>query len=447
MSALPVGSVRARDVVSLAWPVLVSMVSMTLMNLADTVFAGWMGTSELAAVGLASTLGFFLLTPARGLLRGVKILTSHAAGARDTQRVGGLLVQGAWLAAACGAALLLGAPFAGAAVTTLGASPEVGSLAADYVQIMLATGPLYAMVWIVEGWFQGRGDTRTPMRAALVGNFTNVLLDPWFMFGGFGVPALGVGGAALATSAAVAVQLAVLLVQLVGAPVAAARPDGGTMRDIARFGAPLAVQWTLDSAGFMVLIGLLARAGDAELAAHVLVFRLVMMSILPGFAVADAGGVLVGQALGAGRPDAAAQAWSLAIRMAAGLMGVFGILFLLFPAVFLAPFQPDPEVAAVAVGLLGLAALWQLADGVLMCNLQALMAAGDTRFTLFATVGASWLIQVPISSVLVIGLGWGAFGGWVGITAELIALAAVSLWRVRAMAGFTAAPVALAAAR
>ncbi len=431
MSALPRGHVRGRHVLSLAWPVLVSMLSMTVMNLADAVFAGWAGTAELAAVGLSSTVGFFLLTPVRGLIRGIKILTSHAAGADDRSRVLAWFAQGVWMSLGLGI-VLSSLAFSGPWLfPALGTSEIVGRHASDYLWVMMLTAPVYFLVWTLEGWFQGQGDTRTPMRATLVANGLNIALDPWFIFGGFGLPALGVTGAALATSVATVVQLALLVVQI-REPFhrLAAPPRRELLGEVLRFGGPLSVQWTLDFGGFMVLIALLARSGDAELAAHVLVFRLVMMSMLPGFSVADAAGVLVGQAIGARRPEAASQAWRVSVGMAAALMGAFGVAFLVMPGVFVWPFQPTPEVSAVAVPLLGLAALWQLADGVLMCNLQSLMAAGHTRFTMFLTVGGSWTIQVPITTLLVVHLGWGAYGGWVGITAEVLTITVISTWRV-----------------
>lgn len=430
MSALPRGEVRASHVARLAWPVLISMISMAMMNLADTLFAGWLGTSELAAVGLASTVGFFLITPARGLIRGVKILTSHAAGARDLARLDVLLVQGVWLALGLG---LLLAPLGATGpwlFHALGASDEVVGFASSYLLLFVGAAPVLCMVGALEGWLQGQGDTTTPMRATLAANLANLALNPLLMFGGLGVPALGVTGAALATVAATCVQLLMLVNSVRGRRPSSIAPDAEVLRASARFGAPLAIQWTVDFGGFVVLLSLLARSGDAELAAHVLVFRLAMFSILPGFAIADAAGVLVGQAIGANRPHAAREAWSVSVRLAVSLMGAFGALFWFAPALCIAPFQPSAEVAEIATALLALAALWQIADAVLMVNVQSLMAAGDTGFTMRLLIGGSWLVQVPLSLWLVAALGRGAIGGWTAITAEILVITAVSTARV-----------------
>lgn len=430
MSALPSGEVRARHVIQIAWPVLVSMLSMATMNLADTLFAGWLGTVELAAVGLATTLGYFVVTPARGLLRGVKILTSHAAGAQDEPRERALLVQGAWLAVGLGLLLVPLAPVGWLLFALLGASEAVNAHASIYFAVFIASSPVMCGVWSIEGWFQGRGDTATPMRATVTGNLVNLGLNPVLMFGGFGVPGLGVAGAALATALASCVQLALLVAQVPSVRRAFARPDRALIGAAVRFGVPLAIQWTLDFGGFIVLLSLLARSGDTELAAHVLVFRVSMFSILPGFAIADAAGVLVGQAVGAGRPAAARQAWWVAMRLASALMGGFGLVFWFAPGLCLLPFSPAPEVAQIASTLLMIAALWQLVDAVLLVNIQTLMAAGDTGYTMRLLIGGSWLVQVPISLVLVGALDGGAVGGWTAITVEICVITALSTARV-----------------
>jgi len=208
-------------------------------------------------------------------------------------------------------------------------------------------------------------------------------------------------------------------------------PDGRLLRRTFVLGVPLAVQWTLDFGGFLVFLSLLAQSGDAELAAHVLVFRIVMISILPGFSLADATGVLVGQAVGARRGEAVRQAWWAGTWQAVLLMGALGVLFWIVPSWLLWPFSPDAEVAKIAMVLLGIGALWQLTDAVAMVNITSLTSAGDTRFTLVMSVGASWFVQVPLSLALVWGLEMGAIGAWVALTVEITVIAVVSLLRVR----------------
>jgi multidrug resistance protein, MATE family len=430
-TALPRGPVRDAHVRRLAWPVLVSMLSMSAMNVADTLFTGWLGTVELAAVGLSTTLSFFVLTFGRGLLRGAKILTSQRTGAEDHQAATALAAQAGWLGLGFGVAAIP-LVFAGPTLFAfLGASEAVAPHAEAYFAVRVIFAPVALVAWGLEGWFQGRGDTRTPMVANLVANGLNIALDPLLIFGLGPVPALGVAGAAWATVVAQGALLAILLFRAWRALVAHPRWNPALVLDSLRLGLPVAVQWTLDFSGFLVFLGLLARAGDAHLAAHVLVFRIVMVSILPGFAIGDAAGVLVGQAVGARRPAAARQAWWSGLRQAVVFMGVLGVGFLVLPDLVLWPFAPEPEVAALSRTLLALAALWQVFDALVIVNYNALAGAGDTRFTLVLFVGGSWLVQVPTTLVLVLLLEQGAVGAWWALTLEMAVVSLSSLARVR----------------
>jgi MATE family multidrug resistance protein len=313
----------------------------------------------------------------------------------------------------------------------LGASAEVRPHAVEYFTIRVAWAPVACLLWTTEGWFHGRGDTRTPMVASLLGNGVNLVLDPLLIFGWGPFPALGVEGAAWATVIAMGSGVLVLAWGARSAlPWARWGLDLGLVRKVFNLGLPLAAQWTLDFGGFLVFLGLLARAGDAHLAAHFLVFRIVQVSMLPGFALGDAAGVLVGQAVGARRPSAAREAWWAGTTLAIGTMAGFGVVFLAVPGWLLFPFGAEPEVVALALPLLALAAAWQVFDAVVMVNFNTLTAAGDTRFTLVLFVGGSWLVQVPLALWMVGVLEWGAIGAWLGLTSEIVLVSLISLARV-----------------
>lgn len=433
--ALPTGRVGLVDVLRLAWPVLVSMLSFTAMELADTLFTGWLGTAELAAVGLSTTLTFFVLTPGRGLLRGVKIITAQRTGAEDDDAARRLLAQAVWMGLALGVLGMLLTPFGGTVFWLFGASPEVASFATVYFVVRVAFAPVSCLVWALEGWFQGRGDTRTPMVATVLGNVLNVVLDPILIFGWGPMPELGIAGAAWATVVAHGAALAVLAWSARGVlPWRSFGLRWDLLRKVVHVGLPLSVQWTLDFGGFLVLLTLLARSGDVDLAAHVLVFRIVHVSVLPGYAIADAAGVLVGQAVGARRPAAAREAWWAGTRLASMLMVGFGVLFLLVPRWLVLPFDPAPEVMELAVVLLALGAAWQLFDALVLVGFTTLTSAGDTRFTLALFVGGSWLVNVPLSIWTVGVLEWGAVGAWIALTCEIAVVGLICLARVRSRA-------------
>lgn len=183
-----------------------------------------------------------------------------------------------------------------------------------------------------------------------------------------------------------------------------------------------------------MFVALLARAGDAHLGAHVVVMRIVSVSFLPGHAIGEASGVLVGQALGAGQPALARQAFWAGTRLASLVMGGMALVFVALPRPLVEVFHPSHEVADIAVRLMFIGAAFQVFDAVAMVAQGVLNGAGDTRFTLLVGVGSMWLVNLPLGWLLGLHLGLGATGAWLALTGEIIAFAAVTLWRIRGAA-------------
>lgn len=419
-----------KAVISLAWPVVVSMLSYTAMGLVDTLFVGRLGTAPLAAVGLAAVAVHLLQAFPLGLMAGARVVVSqrHGAGDGDGARRGarlaiqvGLLLGG--LVAALGS---LGTPL----LSAMGADGAVMHHAEGYLTMRMLGVPGLMLTWGVGAWYQGRGDTRTPMRATLVANALNVLLDPVFIFGLGPVPAMGVEGAALTTSLAFTLNGLMLATAAVRS-LRGERPDRSDLATLWRLGSPIGTRYLLDVASFVLFAAVLARVGEAALAAHVVVIRVVSVSFLPGHAIGEAAGVLVGQAVGAGRPALARQAWRSAVTLALGVMGACSLVFLAVPELLLRPFGASAEVLLTGVALMRVAAAFQLGDAVAMVGLGVLNGAGDTRFTMRSSVACAWLVKLPVGVGLALGLGWGATGAWLGLTVEIMAVALLCAHRIR----------------
>ncbi len=421
-----------RDVYKLAWPIAVAMLSYTAMGVVDTLFVGRLGTGPLAAVGLAAVASNFALSFPSGLMRGVKVCTAQRSGSGDRDAALCIGWQAVYVAAILGLAVAALASMGPEVFQQLGTSRHVGELASSYFGVRVLGAPMVLGMSALTAWFQGRGDTRTPMVANLLANGLNIALDPLLIFGAGPVPAMGLPGAAAATVLSFGLGLA----WLVGCflPIAAGvprRPRRELLAGIWRIGAPVGVQWQLEVGAWMLFSSLLARAGELELAAHVMVIRIIGVSFLPGHAIAEAAGVLVGHAVGARRPGAAREALRAALKLSVGLMAAMGLVFLLAPGVLIAPFGAEAELAAVARRLLVVAASFQVLDAVCMATFGALSGAGDTRFVMVVSIATGWLIELPAGWVLALPLGLGAVGAWLGLTLEIVVLAGLGLWRVR----------------
>jgi MATE family multidrug resistance protein len=383
-------------------------------------------------VGLAVTFGFLVRAFGLGLLSGVRIATAQATGAGRDARVARLGWQALWLAGGLGLAALPFAALAPAVLARVGSSAEVVGLASSYLRVTLGGAALTFALYGLSAWFQGRGDTRTPMFANVASNTVNLALTPALAYGWLGLPALGIAGAALATVLGTAVGVGILLVPLWRSSGPGRRGlDRDALGAIWALGWPLGLAFVLDVGAYAVFAAVLGAVGDAHLAAHVVVVRVLSVSFLPGHAIAEATGVLVGQAVGAGRPAAAWQAIGAGARVATALMAACGLGFWIAPEWVLAPFGVDPEVARIGAGLLLVAGGFQVFDAIAMVLSQSLSGAGDTRFVTVTTTLASWFVKLPLGYALAMPLGLGAMGAWLGITAEVVLLSAVLVARAR----------------
>ena len=416
-----------REVLRVAWPLVVSMISYTVMGLTDTLLVAQLGTTEVAAVGLASTATFALACFGLGLLGSVKVVVAQATGAGEHERTLTAAFQGVTIAFVLGSLVLMMIPIADEVMTLLGGGGRVASLGGDYLAIrLLGALPMY-LGTASFGWFEGRGDTRTPMYVMLVSNGLNIVLDLLLIFGAGPIPALGTDGAAIATAISLLVQggtgLSLFLWRTRGRW--SVRLEG--IGDLLRIGLPMGVQWGLEVLSWSVFGALVARAGDAHLAAHAISVRILSMSFLPGHAISDATSILVGQAVGAKAPEAARRAADAAMRVCLVVMGLMGLVFLLGGELLLLPFRPEPEVLRVGGQLMVWAAAFQLFDAVAMTRQGALNGAADTRWVMLACITLSWSVMLPVAWVLCTRLGWGAPGAWIGLTAYIIVLSA-TLW-------------------
>ncbi len=412
-------------VARLSWPIAVSMLSYVAMGVTDTLFVGRLGTTPLAAVGLAVNQAFLATALFAGTLEGLRVQVAHATGAGRTGRADRLAWSGLSLAAGFGLVCAACAPFGESVFSALGTEGAVTDLAATYFAYRILAAPVLFLGVAISGWLAGRGDTRSVMVAALASNGVNIALDVLL------VPELGIGGAGIASACAQVTGTAVLAVAARRLLARPRRPRWTDLRDILRVGFPIGVNHWLDVASYAVFAVLLASAGEAQLAAHVVAVRILSVSFLPGMAIGEAGGVLVGQAIGAGRPAEARRAFRSAALLALGVMLSFSAAFAAYPGAWLAPFRVALDVEVVAVRVLLLAAGIQVFDAVATTAMLALNGAGDTRFTLGVTVSAAWLIKLPIAALLVCGYGWGAVGAWTGMACELGIVAVVLGLRIR----------------
>jgi multidrug resistance protein, MATE family len=417
----------------LAWPIVVSRAAQVVVGISDALMVAHLGPGALAATTAGAFNAFSFLILPMGIVFIVASFSSQLAGRGDlaaARRYGfhGLLVAGfAQLAA------LAMLPLVGPALGLLDYAPEVGAPMARYLEVRLLSIGAAAGLEALANYYGGLGNTRLPMRANVAAMALNVAGNWVLIDGHLGAPALGVTGAAAASS--LATWLAFL--GLAGVFLAEGRRAGrlvpalrwAEFRRLLRFGVPSGLNWFFEFFAFSFFVNVVvAGLGTTALAAMMAVFQLNSVAFMPAFALASAGAILVGQAIGAGRRDDVPGVVRLTFATAGSWEGLVGLAYVAAPALLMAPFAREASSAAelVAVGsrILALSAVWQLADAAVATLAEALRAAGDTAFTLWARLGVAWAVFVPGSwfTVRVLGGRDLVATGWIAAYLGLLAL-------------------------
>ncbi len=417
------GSVR--EVAHVAWPIVVGMLTYTAMGVADTIVVGWLGTTEIAAVGLATTAVFLFNSFFVGTIHGVKVVVAQKTGANDHAAAARAGWTGALLAVPFGLAVIGFSSFDEELFAMLGPA-NVGAVASVYFGVrVLASVPWYILIAFSD-YFQGTGDTRTPMHVNLVVNGLNIALDVVFVFGLGPIPAMGVAGAAWATVAASVVGWALitaLFLRRVGARSLVVRAE--ELREVLRLGLPIGVRYLLDVAGFAVFTALIADMGEDELAANQIAIKVLSVSFLPGYGLSEATTILAGNYFGAGKAHRIGDVFRSATVLATGVMGTFAIVFWVFPEELMSIFMSSDEVARLGAQVLFVAAFFQLVDAVAFTSMGALNGLGRTQYTMYASIGSKWLVMVPMAWLLAVYFELGLVGAWLGLTAEIFVISAL----------------------
>jgi len=421
--------------VRLAWPIAVSMLSFSAMSIVDTAFVGTISPQAIAGVGLASLIIFTLACFTMGLARGVKTLVAQAVGSGRAHRAWAFLGAGLALAAITSAAALAIGLLIEGALPALAGDPETGAEASGYFAIRLWSIPALVVFSCTRECAYGFGKSRAPMVATVLANLANAGLDYAFIFG----LELGSKGAALASVIATVLQLAITWWAL-SPPLAKLRPTREQILALWRVGLPTGLQFVIEVGSFTLTGLIIAKISRLDMASHQIAIHVLHLSFLPALAVGEAGAVLAGQAVGAGRNQLVAQVGRITLATTSAYTALFTVLVLAVGTQVPGLFTDDLRVASLAGVLLLFSASFQVVDGAAIVAGALLRGVGDVRFTAFWSITIAWLTTPTCAYLFGVRMGAGALGAWIGIALELTIICGV-FWRRLAGPGWVAAAV------
>jgi MATE family multidrug resistance protein len=428
---------RIRPLLALAMPMVLARATQSVITFADAVQVKHLGAGALAATatGGLNVLGFVILP--MGTVFIIQSFVAQLVGRGERGATRRFAWYGLAFAAISGVVAIAAVPVLEPALALTGYSPGVRDTMASYMAIRLLSVGAVVGVEGLGNWYGGLGNTWLQMIAGIVTMVTAVACNWLLIDGHLGAPALGVAGAAWASTIASWLGFAVIAVAFLLGKGGAPHDRGGplTWRElgrVARFGLPNGINWFLEFAAFQLFINVvLASLGDETVAALNAVLAVNSMSFMPAFGLASAGAILAGQAIGRGARDEVWPQVKTTLTLAMLWMGMIAVIELALPRQVVGIFDEpgrSGHLVEIAAGMLAISAAWQLFDAVNMTLSETLRAAGDTTWTMAARIIVAWLVFTPTSYAVVMWLGGGPVGamlclvGYIAILATALAV-------------------------
>ena len=397
-----------REVWRVAFPIVLSTASFTVMQFIDRLFLAWHSEVALRAALPAGMLALTLTMFFQSLAGYSATFVAQWHGAGKPRECARAAWQGVWTGLATWPVCFLLVPAGRWLLGLAGHEPTMLAAERSYYAILVAAGGLFAVSHTLAGFFSGRGDTVTPLWANVAGNCLNVVLDYALIFGHWGFPRLGIAGAAWGTVLSGAFSAAWLAVRFAGARnrreygiLAEWRPRRRGMADLCRFGVPGAVHSVLDIASFALFLVVVGRLPARDVAVNNIAFSVNNIAFMPLMGMGIAAQILVGQYQGARDSASAVRAASHAMKMAWFYAGALSLTFLLFPRFYLGLFARGgaesgvEELMEKGRWLLAILGGWGMVDAMTVVLSGALKGAGDTRFVLAFSLCVNWLLWIP----------------------------------------------------
>lgn len=399
----------------------------------DTAMCGRLeeAPTALAALGFASQVVFLLMVVMMGLTVGTVAFVARAHGAGDRDRARHVLRQSTVLTVWVSAAVALaGNALAGPLLRALGASDAAVAAGLAYLRPLLSGAVFYYLTILLGGALRAVGNTRLPFLVALGSNAVNIFLNYCLILGHLGFPRLGVTGAAISTVASYAVNVAVTATALRRGAVPAlhvslrwwSRIDTALARALFRVGFPAALDMLILNVAFLSIVGMLGRIDELAVAAHGIGLRIQSLAFVPGLAISQATGAMVGNALGAGSPADARQVARASVALCTAVMSTLGftIVGAAHPIVRVFDVASASPLEAYAVDWMRLLGYCMPLVGVHIAFVGVLQGAGATRTSLAINFAGTALFQVPLGALLGFAAGLGAFGVWLSFPLSFV---------------------------
>jgi putative MATE family efflux protein len=431
------GSLR-RAIVLLAIPMVLEMVMESLFAVVDTFWVAHLGANAMATVGLTESVLMLVYCGAMGLSMSATAMVARRIGEKDSKGAAVAAVQAILVGLVASVLVAVGgSAIAPKLLEIMGASPDVIAIGRHYAAIMMGSTVSIVLLFLNNGIFRGAGDAAIAMRVLWLSNFINLLLDPCFIFGLGPFPEFGLAGAAVSTtigrSIGVVYQMWVVFsghsrVKILPHQF---RVHWDVMSRLIRVALNGMFQYGIGQLSWLFLVRLVSTFGSVAVAGYTVAIRIFFFAILPPWGLSGAAATLVGQNLGAQKPERAEQSVWLTGFYNMVFLAAVGLVFIFFPEPIIRVFTSDPAVISFGVDCLRIICYGNLAYAYGMVMVQSFNGAGDTFTPTVVNLFGYWLFQIPVAYLLASRTSLGPQGVFyaIPIAETAIAILGVALFR------------------
>lgn len=417
----------------LSVPMILEMIMESLFAIVDIFFVAKLGAEAVAVVGITEAMMAIVYAVAFGLAIGATATVARRVGEKDFENAAKTAAHVIYLGLIISLVLsAVGIIFAPVFLRLLGAEPQVVAEGTTFTRILLGGNASVVFIFLLNGIFRGAGDAAIAMRVLWLANGLNIILDPLLIFGIWIFPEMGVTGAAVATviGRGTGVLFAAWCLFGKGGRITIHREswafDPRLLWKLVRLSATAVLQFTIGTASWSVLVRVVAGFGSEAIAGYIIGLRIIVFALLPSLGLSNAAATLVGQNLGAGKPERAERSVWTAAFFNGGFLGLVGLIFLIFSAQIIGSFTTEPAVLAYGTDCLRIVAYGFVFYGFGMVVETAFNGAGDTWTPTYLNFFIFWMFEIPLAYLLAYHFDLGPNGVFWAITLAFSLLAVVS---------------------
>jgi len=427
------GSIR-KAIFMLSIPMILEMLMESIFALVDIAYVSQVSVNAVATIGLTESVITLIYALAIGLSMAATAVVARRVGEKDVQGARVAAVQAIGLGVLVSILLgIVGIVYAKEILALMGGEPDLIEEGHGYTKFLIGGNITIMLLFLINAIFRGAGDASIAMWALALSNGLNIILDPIFIFGLGPIPEYGVMGAAIATNigrgTAVLFQLGILFFgwSKIRLTMENLVVDLKVMLNLVKVSLGGIAQFLIGTSSWVFLMRIMSEFGSEVLAGYTIAIRVIMFTLMPSWGMSNAAATLVGQNLGAQKPERAEiSVWKTG-KYNAYFMALVSLVYLIFAQDIISMFNASPNVVESGALCLQIIAIGYVFYAYGMVVTQAFNGAGDTKTPTKINFFSFWMFQLPVAYVAALVLDWGAKGVFIAITSAEVLLAVMAI--------------------